>query len=181
MNGLCNIKKIREYCDYLEQHLMNVKGSWHRLQEPCSHMRFVYDDYVFWSIDRMIKEHDLSKFSSEEFIRYCEEFYPIDGSSGGDHAAFKKAWEHHKENNQHHWENWTAKEFYDPYEAEMHCVCMVVDWMAMGLTFGDTAKEYYEKNEMRIGLPGWAAMLVGEIFKALAKAERAKGEGDDST
>jgi len=30
---------------------------------------------------------------------------------------------------------------------------MVLDWMAMGLKFGDTAEEYYENNRDKIKIP----------------------------
>ena len=40
----------------------------------------------------------------------------------------------------------------------------IVDWMAMGYEFGDTAKEYYEKMKDEINFPDWAIKLMYEIF-----------------
>ena len=44
---------------------------------------------------------------------------------------------------------------------------LVCDWMAMGYYFGDTAEEYYYKNEHEIKLPEWAVDLIKEIFERI--------------
>ena len=162
MEGIRYIEKIREYCCYIERHLRNVEASWVTLQRKCKDMRFIYDDYVFVSIDEEVKAHDLSKFSVEEFIPYQRKFYPV-----GEPEELGLAWVHHQECNPHHWQHWTAKEYGNPYAAEVHCVCMVIDWMAMGLEFGDTAEEYYEREKEKIDLPDWAVTFIGEIFERL--------------
>jgi len=41
---------------------------------------------------------------------------------------------------------------------------MVLDWMAMGYKFGDTAQEYYEKNKEKIKIPSWAVDFIYQIF-----------------
>ena len=123
-----------------------------------------WDDYVYWSIDAEIKTHDLSKFSPEEFTQYRESFYPVGGAGK---ASLDKAWQHHIENNPHHWENWTKQKYSNPHEWEINCVCMVVDWMAMGYKFGDTAQEYYESNKSKIKLPDYAVKYIYEIFEGI--------------
>ena len=163
------INKTREYLDYVEEHVKNVQKAWGELQEKCKDMRFVYDDYVWGMIDGAIKEHDLSKLSKYEFVQYRECFYPCDGEAK---KELGDAWEHHKEENPHHWENWIENDDpNDPYTWEVNCVHMVADWTAMGYKFGDTAKEYYEKNKHKIDLPDYAEDFIYEIFKRL--------EGDD--
>ena len=168
MKGLIHVTKIREYCDYLEEHLENVAWAWKLLQEKCKDMKFVWDDFMYATIESMVEEHDLSKFSAEEFMPYCNKFFCVEGEPNDrTEDEFMAAWDHHKEKNKHHWENWADKEFYHPYEAECHCVCMVIDWMAMGKKFGDTAQEYYEKNKGRIKLPDWAIRFIYEIFERI--------------
>lgn len=182
MKGLQDIGKIREYCDYVEEHLLNIEAAWMTLREACQHMRFVYDDYVYHSIDHMVRMHDLSKMSAEEFIPYQRKFFPAEEYKGGvwvrkpehiaeekaaDKIAFDAAWQHHQDENPHHWQNWARAEYSNPYEAECHCVCMVIDWMAMGLKFGDTAQQYYEANKSKIEMPEWAVTFIGEMFAAL--------------
>lgn len=165
--GLSRIAKIREQCDYLEEHFKNIAWAWKVLQEKCKDMQFIWDDYLWATIDGMVKEHDLSKFSKEEFIPYCNRFFPVHAGDKDDpvvKAEFNTAWKHHKEHNPHHWQNWASKKYYNPHEAECHCVCMVVDWMAMGKKVGDTAPEYYERNKDKINLPEWAVKFIMEIF-----------------
>lgn len=170
MRGFKYIEAIRAYCDYIERHLRNVESSWKLLQERCKDMRFVYDDYVWGSIDAEVKEHDLSKFSPEEFIQYQRCFFPVEGSEKEPLGA---AWEHHQAHNAHHWQHWAPKDYYNPYEAEIHCVHMVLDWMAMGLEFGNTAESYYEANAEKIALPEWAVRYIREIFARLREPEPA--------
>jgi hypothetical protein len=80
-----------------------------------------------------------------------------------DKEEFNAAWENHKEKNPHHWENWTKKEG----GWVCNCVCMVVDWMAMGMKFNDTPREYYEKNKDKIKLPNYAIKFMYKIFELL--------------
>lgn len=171
MKGLEYIKKTREYCDYLERHLNNVGTSWKTLQKKCKDMSFVCDDWKWECIDGLVAEHDLSKFSAEEFMYYRAKFYPTaeeeEHGTAERKANFKEAWAHHVRHNPHHGQNWVPKNYWNPYEAEMHCVCMVIDWMAMGLEFGDTAESYYETNKDTIDLPDWAVVFIREIFARL--------------
>lgn len=78
---------------------------------------------------------------------------------------FMNAWEHHKKNNVHHWQNWTKTigTIYD----DAFVVMMVIDWVATSYEFGDTAKEYYENNRDTIKLDKWADDLVQEIFSKI--------------
>lgn len=172
MEGLKHTKAIREYCDYIDRHLVNVEASWKTLQDACKDMRFIHDDYVFWSINDEVARHDLSKFTAEEFIPYQRKFYPTGGCEPGELGL---AWVHHQEANPHHWQHWTAKDYSSPYAPEVHCVCMVIDWMAMGLEFGDTAEAYYEAHKDKLHLPAWAVPFIGEIFQRLRAAVKGAG------
>ena len=164
MDGLKHTAKIREYCDYIDEHLNNVARAWMIFQVACKDMNGIYDDHLFFVIDGLIKEHDVSKLSPEEFIQYQRNFHPV-GKRDSD--GFDSAWEHHQRYNPHHWQNWTKISTASPNELACHCACMVIDWMAMGLKFGDTAEEYYETLKELIDLPEWAVKFVGEIFERL--------------
>jgi hypothetical protein len=166
MKALKAIQKTREYLDYLEEHILNVKRAWLELQEKCSDMRFIYSDFFYHTIDSEVEHHDISKLSEHEFVQYRKWFFPVEEREK-DRIAFDKAWKHHKENNLHHWETWTQKQYWDPNEWERHCVHMVIDWMAMGYKFGDTAQEYYERNKDKINLPRYAVDFIYEIFSKL--------------
>jgi hypothetical protein len=183
MQALETIQKTREYLDYIEEHILNVEKAWKILQETCKSMRFVWDDYVYYRIGADIKRHDMSKLSKEELVQYRRNFFPTSEESVWmKEKVFKNiveddfdaAWESHKKHNNHHWENWTKKEFHDPYQDEICCVHMICDWMAMSMKFGDTPKSYYEKNKERIDLPDWAIKFIYEIFDNLEKAQNNK-------
>lgn len=169
MNVLPHIDRIRAYCDYLEDHIRKVQISWKVLQKACAGMHPFYDDHLWSIIDGMITDHDMSKVSSAEFIPYQRNFFPARGPTWSPDVAeeFNAAWENHKKENPHHWENWTQIKESFPNELTCHCVCMICDWMAMGLAFGDTAESYYTKNATKINLPEWADTFVKEIFARL--------------
>lgn len=110
--------------------------------------------------------HDLSKLLPCEFIPYSKYFYSDKnckrckdylncnynqiGLGSGNFAKqctnfeddkFNKAWEHHYNNNKHHWNYWIGKNM--PYLYQMQ---MIADWKGMARKFGDTAQEFYLKN-----------------------------------
>ena len=161
------IEKFREYLDYIERHYNNVQKAWAIVKEKCNGkgFRFMYDDFVFHSIEMNVKNHDLSKLSESEFTQYRLNFFPADGEKKNK-QAFGFAWEHHKANNPHHWQNWTVTYADYPY-ADIYLVENIVDWMAMGFEFGDTAKEYYEANKEKIDLPEWAIKDMYKIFECI--------------
>lgn len=163
------IAKFREYLDYVERHYDNVQKAWEEVKEKCKDMHFIHNDFTYWCLDAEIKKHDESKLSKEEFFAYRQYFYPTSEETK-DRRAFEEAWEHHWKNNDHHWQNWT-KEFGDEHSdaSELSLFHNIIDWMAMGYEFGDTAQEYYESNKDKIHLPEWAIKTMYEIFENLKK------------
>lgn len=176
MDGIKHTAKIREYCDYIDEHLRNVAIAWAVLQRKCKSMHFVYDDWVWAHIDQLVKEHDISKMSMEEFIPYQRKFFPADKEviKGERKEAFEKAWQHHQDHNPHHWQEWTREGRENGHQEQtMHCACMVIDWMAMSIKFGGSAEDYYRREERKgkIQLPVWAKRFLDEIFEQLRKGD----------
>lgn len=163
------IEKTRQYLDYVEEHYLNVQRAWKEISNKCKDMRFVWDDYVYFSIDEEVKRHDMSKLSEYEFVQYRKAFYPTEEETGEGKYDMSAAWENHKANNPHHWENWTMIESDSPYVHEIHCIHMLIDWTAMGYKFGDTAQSYYEKNKGKIILPEWAVGFIYDVFSRIQK------------
>jgi len=156
------VVKTREYLNYVEEHYKNVQDAWGVIKGACKDMNIVYDDFVYGAINEFIIQHDMSKLSAEEFIQYRENFRPISDEEKCE--GFDAAWENHKKCNPHHWQNWVEIDDENPYTQLVHCVCMVADWIAMGMKFGDTARDYYEKNKGEIKIPDWSVKLINEIF-----------------
>jgi len=173
METLEIIKRTREYLNYIEEHILNIQKAFKELNDSKGFQQthFCYDDFNFFRLKDMIMGHDKSKLSEGEFVQYRKSFYPtdIEMEKYGKYPM-SEAWEHHKENNDHHWER-IEKECteYGYYQ----CIHMVIDWTAMGYKFGDTAKEYYKINKEKIKLPDWAVKFIYEIFEMLEE----KGEG----
>lgn len=105
--------------------------------------------------------HDLSKFHPKEFIPYAEYFYgdynPNSPNKNGFISDaykitevklnFDKAWQHHKDNNKHHWDYWYERNIPMPVK---YIKQMIIDWTAMSLKFSDTPQEFYFKNYNKI-------------------------------
>lgn len=162
------IDKTREYLDYVERHFFNVKKAWTELNDKCKNSGFnwIDDDFIWSSINENIKIHDKSKLSINEFIQYRQYFYPT-GDESPNKDLMNKAWHHHLGHNSHHWQNWTERDYAYPNQQLTYLIENICDWMAMGYEFGDTAKEYYDKNKNTIILPDWAVKHMNEIFNII--------------
>ena len=165
------IQKFREYLDYIERHYKNVQIAWQLINEKCKGkgFRFLKDEYCWNIINEDVINHDLSKLSEHEFCQYRQYFFPTDDEIKNE-EAFQKAWEHHKENNVHHWQNWTTKQKNNPC-VEAYVVCMLVDWVAMSLEFGGNSQKFYEKKKHTIDLPDSSVKLMYEIFDCIYDEE----------
>lgn len=164
MKALELINKTREYIDYIEEHINNVEKAWKEVKIKCKDMRFIWDDFYYFHLDNAIKYHDISKLSEQEFVQYRKDFFPIEEEPKFDAI---EAIDHHKRHNFHHWERWTKDGNNTPNEWEIHCAHMVIDWMAMGYKFNDTAQSYYERNKDKIILPDYAKSFIYEIFSRI--------------
>lgn len=164
MKGQDYIEATRKYLNYIEEHLENVRLAFDELSRACDGMWWVGDDCCWHGMRQDVIDHDLSKFTVQEFVQYRDFFYPVcekDKESCGMDAA----WEHHKRMNHHHHETVTT------YEDMVH---MVIDWTAMGYKFGDTAQSFYEKNAEKIKLPENLKRDMFEIFERLAAYRASK-------
>ena len=166
IQSLDQINQTRKYLDYIEEHILNVQKAWKEIQTKCKDMNIVYDDFYYNWIGDEVFNHDLSKLSEHEFVQYRKAFYSTEKEKKYDASV---AWEHHKANNVHHWENWTNSSMHIPNEWSVHCTHMVIDWMAMGYKYGDTARQYYEQNKEEIKLPDYAVDFIYEIFRRIEK------------
>lgn len=153
------IKTTRQYLDYLEEHIENVRLAFCELSKACDGMWWVGDDYQWHTFRMEVMHHDLSKFSREEFVQYRDSFYPV-CASDKTNSRMEDAWEHHKRKNSHH---------HETVHTYMDIVHMVIDWTAMGYNFGDTAQQYYESNKDKISLSEDHKKFMYEIFECLGR------------
>jgi hypothetical protein len=158
------IRRTREYLDYVEEHYNNVQRAFLEVEAKLQHDKIIYDDFYYWALRDAVFHHDASKLSAEEFVQYRKKFYPCDFEEP---TELGDAWEHHKQENAHHWENWTKHTRYLPDMWMVDCVHMVIDWMAMSYKFGGNAREWYDKNKSTMQLPEYGKRYIEEIFDAV--------------
>ena len=129
--GLLNM--IREDLDgyqeenkkYIEEHKANVSEFADWLKENLPELFENIDIELF---DEMIKEHDDSKFSEEEFEPYAQKWF----NNSGKTLEYEEAWKHHWMNNEHHPEHWLGEDMPYIYILEMIC-----DWGSFSIKSGD--------------------------------------------
>lgn len=157
---LVNIEgKREEYRNYIEEHISNVKTVWNNIiRNP------VLFDYIqshassgvyINIISQNIEMHDQSKYSDIEFEAYRKYFHPVNQEEKEKNLVeFQIAWQHHKDNNKHHWDYWYERGIRDemPFEYIIEMFC---DHAAMSMKFGGTAIEWMENefknNKVHIG------------------------------
>ncbi len=166
------LKQTQAYLDYIKEHYDCVQKAWALIKEKCADLWFVDDEGRPLILDAMVLEHDKSKLSAAEFVPYRRSFYPVESEQDAigkviTKDKFDKAWEHHKANNHHHWQHWTAIQNPGVRVLELHCIHMVVDWVGMAMQRGNPLAQYYRENKDEILIPLWAHEYVEEIFARL--------------
>lgn len=130
------------------------------------------------SIFRLLK-HDLSKFSHFELPHYGKQFF----GKADDPQGFIKAWLHHQNSNDHHWEYWiprTGHKRCNPPIEEMKPIQMseqavremVADWIGAGKAY---TKEWpnilnwtwFRNNINIMNLHPKTKLMVSSILKEL--------------
>ncbi len=129
---------------YIEEHKERVQQFADWLKEKVPELFDEIDIDVF---DDLIKEHDASKFSEEEFEPYAQKWF----NNSGETPEYEEAWKHHWMNNEHHPEFWLGEDMPLIYILEMIC-----DWGSFSIKSGNMkelsdfyyneAKDDEEKN-----------------------------------
>lgn len=124
---------LEENKKYIEEHKANVSkfASW--LKENLPELFEEIDVELF---DDMIREHDDSKFSEEEFEPYAQHFF----GDKKNKLEFEEAWKHHWMHNEHHPEFWLGEDMPYVYILEMLC-----DWGSFSIKAGNMRElsEFY--------------------------------------
>ena len=128
----------KEYLEYVNAHKERVNKFSKWLRSNCPELFEGIDIDVF--ID-LIKEHDESKFSEEEFEPYAQRWH----GDGKKTLEYEEAWKHHWMNNEHHPEFWLGEDMPYIYILEMIC-----DWGSFSIDKGDfreLSDFYYNKAQ----------------------------------
>ena len=145
-------KQEKAYKAYVDEHIANVKKAWDTLKdnkEVIKYLETIYTGVSFLKseVESQIIAHDTSKYGIEEWEAYRKNFNPVDEQEKEDNLRdFDKAWEHHWNNNMHHW-NWWAKSGNKDIMPVNFIVEMCCDWIAMSMKFGGDAYHWYLKQD----------------------------------
>lgn len=156
------IKKCLEYLSYINEHRMFVvqafydlfgNGKIYTLPEGISKEDWYCAVEV---VDANIKNHDMSKYSDEEFEGYRKYFYPTTQESteaaeipdvqNEINSEFEKAWIHHYTHNDHHpmyWRDEDGNPKNMPLYAILHMIC---DWQGMAYKFNSNVVDWYNSK-----------------------------------
>lgn len=121
------------------------------------------------TLEQMLN-HDLSKYSREEFVGYAAKFIPNEMQNKGDvEQLFNKSWLHHIHNNPHHWQHWIIPngeilEMPKQYAAEM-----VGDWLGASRSYTGSwnMSEWLDKNLNKVILHDRTKEYVSIILQDL--------------
>ena len=125
-------EKYKKHAAYIELHRENVKKTYLVLRNHLPEN--IHVDLK--KLDKIINEHDLSKFDEEEFTGYAEHYYGEQTEENNE--KFNKSVEHHKYSNKHHAESW-IKDNKIEYMPDEYIVEMVCDWQSFA---------YLDKNHL---------------------------------
>lgn len=158
--------RINEYEDYLTEHIGNVIRYWNEILGPK-----VAKDLpgVASRVGRIIANHDLSKYSDEEFWAYLDYFYPSPGFEK-DEVEFNYAWLHHQHHNPHHWQYWVLKEDEGDLLAldmPLEYICeMICDWSSFSANNPDsTAYNWYQMNKDKMVLSEYTEEMLNYLLE----------------
>lgn len=172
-----------QYDQYIERHRSKVLEAFRFIQtnlpELVAEEKFSDDQPLtirVASFEGLIKNHDMSKYSLEEYNAYDAYFYG-NNKSYQVVEEFNKAWIYHIHNNKHHWQYWVLvrdepngddKCVEMPYEYVIEMIC---DWWSFswsGLNLYEIF-DWYTEHEERIELHPNTRKLVTYILGELKK------------
>lgn len=167
----CLNPRKNEYYQYLNDHIGGVISSWNTILKPYLESND-YDPEVIDLAESHIIEHDLSKLEDDEFIPYCNHFYPVDGEFDNDETAFDLAWLHHQNVNPHHWQYWVLiKDSGEiiPMDMPLDYICeMLCDWHSFSYKDpNSTALSWYSDNKDHMKFSENTRKIVDDLIQAM--------------
>lgn len=92
------------YNRYLNNHISNVNKAYNWIKINLPDILDCLTDFEKRMLENNIKNHDISKYSKEEYDAYNDYFY---GDRNDEVVEqFNYAWNHHQKCNPHHWQYW---------------------------------------------------------------------------
>ena len=145
-------KKIREYRKYLLTHKKNIMRACYEIL-TCKDLEWLCKESdVITNLWYRALDHDESKYDWEEFDAYRRNYFPVDEQEYQENLKdFEKAFQHHIDNNDHHWQHrttWKDEDF--DITTELACLENIMDWLANGYPYKIRPSVYYEAHKDEI-------------------------------
>lgn len=176
-----------QYFAYIENHRNNVNEAYIKIRDFLEAERLAFDNSevlsrdeilkAFFSIAEDVRDHDLSKYSDEEFEPYRIHFYPTNKEKSMDSdiqrmfsLEFDNAWKHHYRNNNHHPKYWVDDEGNKSDMSLAAIIHMLIDWEAVSMAKGGSVIDYWknhakdEKEAMTDNTINIVDILINIIF-----------------
>ena len=125
--------------------------------------------------DKQLRDHDLSKWSEEEFPGYALKFL------GNDDSLFAAAWHHHFRNNPHHWQYWMFPDEFKMTGTENGCLPMpmnyalemVADWCGASVVYTglEDMSDWLARNWRKVRMHSETREYVREVLDSLGYAD----------
>jgi len=147
-----------------------------------THRRLVWQVGNVLGVDtQQLLEHDLSKYSREEFEPYAQSFYGDRGKEGV-YLNFQVAWQHHIRYNPHHWKHWILRDMVYPVVTgdnidsnktipmpHKYILEMVTDWQAAEIQYQghQTMSKWLNTNFDKMILHRETRQQVIEVLETL--------------
>lgn len=162
----------KQYDEYIKKHQKAVRQGFGWLSIYLPGLIEEWSDMMMVDI---IRNHDVSKYSSEEYDAYDRYFYGEGEKTKEVKDAFNRAWLHHIHANPHHWQHWVlinddpnlveiVLEMDYPYIIEMIC-----DWWAFSWVKGDLYEifKWWEEHEKYMKLHVKTRKTVVDILEKI--------------
>lgn len=152
-----------DYKNYVIEHKERVCQMADWLIENCPN---VFEGVDFGMFMELIKEHDESKFSEEEFEPYAQKWF----GDKKETFEYEEAWKHHYMNNEHHPEYWLGEDMPYIYILEMIC-----DWGSFSIAkrdFKELSDFYYNKamNDPEKNLSEATKEIIHDLLQKINSA-----------
>lgn len=163
-----------EYDEYLNTHIGGVVRSWEEILRPAILAKISEYDLTesdLLAIDDQMKDHDASKYESDEYIAYCNYFYPYEGFEK-DQAAFDLAWLLHQHRNPHHHQFWVLirdEGEKQPIDMPINYIFeMLCDWHSFTLSDPEsTAHKWWSEHRKEMVLSKNTIKVIEDLIDFL--------------
>ena len=141
---------VEDYFDYIKDHRKNIKLALKKYgREICFKLKINYE-----KLKNIIDNHDLSKFSDDEFEYYRQFYYPNKNEIPNENLL-NIGWLHHQNNNKHHPEYWILRNNNNQtiiLDMDNYSIAeMLLDWEAVSIAKnGATYKWYLKEGQYKI-------------------------------